>query len=179
MNLNIRSKIVLISIATLFLALSASTLVSSIVFTREYTTALQSKAFVIGQTLKFQLDRLLRLKIPLQNLVGFEEQCQELVNKYEDVSYAMIIDLDGKTLFHNDPSQHGQVLSDADLLKEIKSKKNVLQVYSREGEEFYDFLIPVFGLHDELIGVARIGFWPAPISCSTFQVRVLLFSASI
>jgi PAS domain S-box-containing protein len=174
MNLNIRSKIVLISIATLFLALSASTLVSSIVFTREYTTALQSKAFVIGQTLKFQLDRLLRLKIPLQNLVGFEEQCQELVNKYEDVSYAMIIDLDGKTLFHNDPSQHGQVLSDADLLKEIKSKKNVLQVYSREGEEFYDFLIPVFGLHDELIGVARIGF---PLKLISVKIkRIVIYS---
>jgi hypothetical protein len=38
-----------------------------------------------GHTLKFQLDRLLELGIAVEDLVGFEEQCQEIVNKYPDI----------------------------------------------------------------------------------------------
>ena len=113
------------------LGIGANTLVNSIIFTREYSDALQSKAFVIGQTLKSQLDRLLRLEISIENLVGFEEQCQEIVNKYKDISYAMIIDLDGKILFHNNPSQHGQVLAKSAILKNVESQKDVLRIYSK------------------------------------------------
>ncbi len=77
MALKIRHRVVLISAVVLFLGIGANTLVNSIVFMRDYSKALQSKAFVIARTLRSQLDRLLRLKIPLEDLVGFDEQCRE------------------------------------------------------------------------------------------------------
>ena len=84
MKLTIRSKIVLIASAIMFIAIAANTLVNSLIFTREYSSALQARASMMGKTLTTQLDRLLKLRIPIDGIVGFEEQCQELVNKYDD-----------------------------------------------------------------------------------------------
>ena len=95
----------------------------------------------MGQTLISQLDRLLKLKIPIESIIGFEEQCQELVGKYEDVSYAMIVDLNGKILFHNDPKKQGQVITDSMIHPAIGHRNNVLPIYSNKTDKFYDFTI--------------------------------------
>ena len=158
MRLNIRGKIVLIASAILFIAIGANTLVNSYVFTKEYSKALQSKALIIGQTLTAQLERLLKLKIPILDIVGFEEQCQELVNKYKDISYAMIVDHDGKILFHNDSKQHGQISATPTISPDTKGINDVLHRYSNKEGEFYDLTIPVLGVHAEHIACAKIGF---------------------
>ena len=171
MYLNLRNKIILISAAILFLGTGASTLVSSIVFTREYTDVLKSKAFVIGHTLKSQLDRLLKLNIPVKNLVGFDEQCKELVTKYKDISYAMVVDTTGRILFHSDPVFHDRLISDSDILNGIKSREDTVRIYSKDGNKFYDFIIPVYGMHNEHIASARIGF---PVKLVSEKNRGLL-----
>ena len=96
MSLSIRAKVILITVAILFFAIGANTLTSNYVFTKDYTDALQSETFVIGQSLNFQLDRILRLGIRIEDLVGFEKQCQDVVNKYEKISYVMVLDTYGK-----------------------------------------------------------------------------------
>ena len=77
MKVNVRVKIVLITAAILCFSLGANTIYNSYFFAREYSDALESNAFVLGEGLKLQLDRLLRLGIELENIVGFEEQCQQ------------------------------------------------------------------------------------------------------
>jgi putative methionine-R-sulfoxide reductase with GAF domain len=158
MNLSIRMKIVLITLVILFLAIGANALLSSYVFTREYSTALQSEMLVVGQGLALQLDRLLGFDIPLEEVVGFEKQCQEIVEKYEEVSYAMVVDTNGKILFHNDPAQHGQILTDPAMLKAVNDTENTTQVYFQQGEKYYDITIPVFGISGEHIAAVKIGF---------------------
>jgi GAF domain-containing protein len=158
MNLSIRMKIVLITLVILFWAVGANALVSSFVFTREYSDALQSEMLVVGRGLALQLDRLLGFGIPLEELVGFEKQCQEIVKKYEEVSYAMVVDTNGKILFHNDPAQQGQVLADSVMLKAVNGTEDVIQVYSQQGEKYYDITIPVLGNSGEHVGAVKIGF---------------------
>ena len=99
MTLTLRAKILSLSVAILFIAIGASTFFGSILFTKEYSKALEGRAFAIGETLKSQLDGLLKSGTPIHGLVGFEEQCQQLVTKHSDVFYAMVVDLDGKILF--------------------------------------------------------------------------------
>jgi hypothetical protein len=79
MSFSIRTKIILIASTILLFALGTNTLVSSYVFTREYVHALKARGFDIAQNLNSQLDRLLRLGIPLENLTGFDEQCKILL----------------------------------------------------------------------------------------------------
>jgi len=128
MNLSIKAKIISLSAAVLFLAVGASILISNYVFIREYTGAVQSRLLAIGKSLNFQLDRLLQLDIPIQDITGFEEQCREIVKKYEGIDYAMVTDVNGKILFHNDPSQHGKVSTDPGTLNAIKSKTEIVRI---------------------------------------------------
>lgn len=106
MSHSLRTKILLISTVIVFIALSLNTLVGSTVFKREYSQAFQSKVLVTGQTLKLQLERLLTLGIPLDELVGFEEQCRDTVERHT-VSYAMVVGSRGRILFHHDPRMQG------------------------------------------------------------------------
>ncbi|CAB1057683.1 hypothetical protein D1BOALGB6SA_2436 [Olavius sp. associated proteobacterium Delta 1] len=162
MTFSIRAKIVFITVGILFLAIGANTLTSSYVFTREYSEGLKAKGFAVAEDLKLQLDRLLRLKIPIQNLVGFEEQCQDTVNKYKDISYAMIIDLRGKIIFHSDTSQHNKLENNPEILKAINSTSSSIQKILLQEKQYYDVAVPIFGLRDEHIATVRIGF-PAKI----------------
>ena len=177
MNLSVRAKIVLITVVILFFAIGANDLISSYVFTKEYSNALQSETFVIGQALRLQLDKLLRLGIAVEDLVGFEKQCQDAVNEHEEISYAMVVDADGKILFHNDPSQHGKILTDSATLEAVKSTQDVIQVYSQQGEKYYDIIIPVLGAHGEHIAAVRIGFPVKLIAQKTG--RLLAYSVGV
>ncbi len=158
MRLSIRVKVAVIIVAILCLAIGANTFVSNYVFTKEYSTTLQSKTSVIGQSLKLQLDRLLELEIPVENLVGFEKQCQEITSKYQEISYAMVVDLEGKILFHNDPSQHGNVFTDSTTLNAVNGTKETIQVYSTQGEKYYDVTIPVINADGQHLAAVKIGF---------------------
>ena len=68
MALQIRTKIVFIATAILIVAIGINAFFNVSVSTGEHTKALQSEAFIHGQTLKAQLNRLLRLRIPLEDL---------------------------------------------------------------------------------------------------------------
>ena len=98
----LRMKIILITVAIILFAIGTNAVITTYSFSNEYSEALQSKTLVTGQTLKFQLEKVLSFGIPIQNLVGFEEQCKDLTNKYKEISYAMVVDLNGNILFHND-----------------------------------------------------------------------------
>jgi hypothetical protein len=87
-SFGIRPKTILIAGTILLFALGTHTFVSSNVFTKEYAHALKARAFDIAQNLNSQLDRLLRLGIPLENLTGFDEPCKDLARKHADISYA-------------------------------------------------------------------------------------------
>ena len=158
MALSIRAKILIITIAVLSFSIIATTLISSYFFSREYSRVLQSEAIATARGLRLQLDRLLRFRIPIEELSGFEEQCQDLVDMYDDISYAMVMSLEGEVLFHNDPSQHSKVTTDPAILNALKSGKEVIQVYLDQGVRYFDIIIPIFGIHHELTAAVRVGF---------------------
>jgi methyl-accepting chemotaxis protein len=158
MKLSVRAKIVFMTVAILCFAIGANTLISSYIFTKEYSSALRSETFIIGQGLKLQLDKLLSLGISVEELTGFEKQCQEIVAKYKEISYAMVIDSKGKILFHNDPSQQGKVLVSAPTDNALKSARDIIQVYSTEGEQYYDITIPALDPAGEQVAAVKIGF---------------------
>ena len=85
MHLSLKSKIILITTVISILFIGSNTLFSWISFSIEYTDAAESRAYAIGQFLKYQLDRLLNLHIPLNNIDGFENQCRNIIEKYKDV----------------------------------------------------------------------------------------------
>lgn len=170
MNIGIQKKVILISVAILFITLAANTIVNSIFFMREYSSALKSKTFLIGSILKYQLEKLLKYDIPLDQLIGFDEQCQEVISNYGDLTYAMVVDLNGKILFHNNPLRHGEMVKFINIPKLLDANKEVLQQYNENGNNYYNFIIPVLGLSRAPIAAVIIGFPASLISHKTAQM---------
>ena len=150
------------------LAVGTNTLISDRFFAREYSEVVQSKMGVVGETLRSQLDRLLTLGIPIQELVGFEEQCQDILKEFKEISYAMVVDPNGKILFHNDPAQQNKTLSCPTTLQAIKDGKEKIQLCSEQKEKHYEILLPILGPHKELIAFVRLG---VPVKIITQKTR--------
>jgi nitrate/nitrite-specific signal transduction histidine kinase len=171
----VKSKIIFISIIVIFMIIVANVITSSLIFSKEYSLALQSETVVIGQSLKFQLDRLLRLGIALEEITGFEEQCQEIVNRYEEISHALVTDANGKILFHNDPSQQGKTIDDDYVLEEIKECRQAVLSHPEGTQKYFDVIIPVYNKNEECIGAVVLGFPEEVISNKV--MKLIIFSA--
>lgn len=174
MKFNIRAKIVMITVGILCVALGVNTLISNYFFTVEYSRSLQSEILAIGQSMRQQLNRLLALRIPIDELIGFEQQCQELVEAYDAVSYAMVVTLDGRILFHNDPSHHGRVVTNSGILHAIGNQGMTTAQISEHGDQYHESIIPVFGPHNEHVAAIRVGF---PTALITNKTQTLFLSA--
>ena len=173
MKLNVKTKIILIVIVILFFAVGANTLINNYFFKNEYSDALQSKTLVIGRDLELQLDRILALGIPLVNLIGFEKQCQEVISNYGDISNAMVVDINGKILFHNDPLQHGESLRDSNILNTIKDAEESIQISFTQEREYYNIIVPVFGMHNEHLGAVILELPTEAISNKTNKIMMI------
>jgi PAS domain S-box-containing protein len=179
MGLTLKAKMLFISVTVLCAAMGANTFFSSILFRGAYSDALKERTFVIGETLKSELEKRLESGTPIDQVKGFEVQCRELVTRYSDISYAMVVDPNGKILFHDTPSEDHQVISDLDILMGIESQKNTSRIYSGAGETFYDFTIPVFGINGDLVGAVRVGFPTRLISQKTGSLIIRAVGSSL
>lgn len=177
MGFSLRFKIILITVVVLVFAVGTTALASSYIFSQQYTEVLQSRTLIIGQSIKSQLDKLLELGILLEDLSGFEKQLQVIVNTYDDITYVMVVNLDGKILFHNDPTQHNHILTDTATLEAIKNDNEIIELYSDQTGQFYDVFIPIFDRSGAHVGAIRLGF---PVELINQQIRRLaLFSGVV
>jgi two-component system, cell cycle sensor histidine kinase and response regulator CckA len=137
---------------------------------KEYSKALKSRAFLVGSILKYQLEKLLKYDIPLNELVGFDEQCQEIINNYGDISYAMVVDLKGRTLFHSNSLEYAETITSKNIQQFLEENKETLGQYSERAENFYNFMVPVIGSNNTPIAAIVIGFPASLITHKTAQM---------
>jgi PAS domain S-box-containing protein len=178
-SLSLKAKVLFISVSVLCAAIGANTLFSSILFRGVYSEALKERTFVLGETLKSELEKLLESGTAVDQVRGFEAQCRELVTQYNDISYAMVVDLNGKILFHDTPSYHDRVITDLDILMGIESQENTSRIYSIAGEAFYDFTIPVFDSDGDHVAAVRVGFPVDLISQRTGSLIIRTVGSSL
>lgn len=168
MQLTLRKKIVLATVAILILTVGAGMVVSARTFSSVYADSIKAKVSAVGRSLVSQMDRLITLGMQLDELVGFEVQCREIVDKYEGIAYAMVVDRQGRILFHADPSRHGEVLAHPARVKAIQDTLEDHLAVAEQGAEYYESLLPIFGQHGEHVGDIIVGF---PAAMVTAQVK--------
>lgn len=173
MRSTISVKIVIITTIVLIVTLAGSSVGTGVLFIREYTQALESRALAVGQSLSTQLKRLLNLDIPLAGLSGFENQCQALVYQYDGISYAMVVEPSGSILFHSDPTRHGQHLSNP---VEIPTLAQDNPPSIRRVEPFLEVVIPIYLGGVDYQGTVHIGFLADTINN---KLKKLLVSSGI
>lgn len=142
LRLTLKLKIMLITVGMLFLALGVNSVISNAIFKKEYSEALISKGILVAQMLKAQLGRLLDIGIKVEELVGFEEQCQEAVAKYQ-VAFAMVVDSDGRIIFHNEELLLEQRIHDPAVRMALVHPQRTETVVLDRKTKLYNIIVPI------------------------------------
>jgi diguanylate cyclase (GGDEF)-like protein/PAS domain S-box-containing protein len=156
--MRLSQKILMVTIATLSFSLLLSSAVNIFSFRSNYTDSLLTGSFGIGYSIESVLNELLDLGLTLESLSGVDKKLADAAQKNPHIEYAGVTDLTGLVLFHNDPTQKGQVYSDPVTLKTLVAVKPLWQTNeSLDGASIYDVAIPIMD-GGRPIGVIRLGF---------------------
>lgn len=157
--MKLNRKILLLTISILFIAMLASSIVSIISFRKNYTEALISGSYGIGQSLNSIISEMLALGLPLESLAGMDKKLRQLLESNPHISYVGIADLKGKAVYHSTPELIGNVFKDEVMQNSAASLNLLTQTYQRfDGKEYFDVSLPIFDANKTHIGVIRLGF---------------------
>lgn len=184
MAIGVRDKIILITAVTIFLAIGVNTMVISRMFRKEYSASLLSKMEVVANTLRSQVESLLSLGISIDNIEGFETQCQEVLYKHDDVACAMVVQSNGNILFRGGNSHHEMIMDDPEILKGIDKGHQTTCLTKIHGPKYYHTIVPIGGIETGPNTAIVIGF-PAAIidrkieNLRFYSIMVLFISLGI
>jgi len=156
MKLNIQGKIIIITVIILFLALGISTFVNLFHCQKNYKRALQTKVAVIGKNLRCTIEQTLALGLELDELPGVDAKCQSIVNRYKEVYYRYITDLEMRVLYHNEPSYINKVIKYPSTEKTGLTEEAFIRFVSFEDSKFYEISLPIIKEKEQL-GEIRLG----------------------
>lgn len=157
MKLGLRGKILLIATGVVLVGLTAGLITSAYLFNHLYVASLQSRSIAIAQGVRLQMDRILQLDIEMDSLVGFDKQCTAVVDSYEGIAFAMVVNREGKILFHSDVTRQGHALASPELLVAARSKLDLTTQYMLENNNGYSASVPIFAPDGEHIGSVMFG----------------------
>jgi signal transduction histidine kinase len=156
MRIGIRERIVGITMIILLLAVALNTWIMGRQFRASYLDALQSEMYVICLNLKSQMERILQLGISVHDVEGFNRQCQEVVSQHPNVAYAMIMQADGKVLFHSDSERYDSYTCDLRLGDALGAGRETIRQSECCGASFYSMILPIDDGSPGMSGTAAV-----------------------
>lgn len=156
-RMSVRAKIIVTMCVILLAATSLTTSFASNFLVKEFSNALQAEAVSIGRGLQLQLEKLIGLGLRLEDIAGFDKQCREVVEEYDDIAYATVLSRDGQVLFRSSDSLTPQY-EDERLKKVVSEKKIVTTNVDFDGKRFLSVVVPVYEKHERVIGVISLGY---------------------
>jgi methyl-accepting chemotaxis protein len=188
-GMNLQKKSTIIVAVILFFIIAINTGVLTFVASTKYRNAILSKTTTVGESMQKELAKVLDLGVSIESLEGVNEKMSDLVSRDKAIGYAMVVNKDGRILFHNDAAKAGQELKDNTSMKAVSSKISLTQVV----DSYYDLSFPLLNAVGEIMGVVRIGvelkainaqvyallFWALGISSVCFMLSVALIYASM
>ncbi len=169
----LKARIALIVTGTMLVALLCMAALSAVLFAREVSAAMQSRSLAVGTSLKVQLERLLQLGLSLEDLIGFEEQCQEVVQAYGGIEQALVVAPDGTILFHSQPGRKGQRLDAPQLLEAVRSRNaGVIAYEGAGGRNEYGASVPVIDVRGAHQASVVVVFPAAVITGKALRIAV-------
>ncbi len=156
--MRLKRRVLQFTIGTLALALLASSVMSIRGFRDHYTNALISGGYGLAYAIGSRLNDLLAPGQPLQSVSGMDRILAEVVEKNGLITYACVMNSQGKVLFHSQPDQVGRIVDQAGGLRALQANKPGWQSYqNNNGRQFIDVDLPLFN-GEQRSGVIRLGF---------------------
>ncbi len=118
-----------------------------------YRDSLVLRLQIHAESLRFAIEKVHNLGIPIEEMEGLNARCQEIVNSDPDVAYCLVEDVNGQVLFAHDPS-----LPNAVNFPPRGSERVILLEGLRNWGEVYDVSVPIQNAQRDVTGWIRIGF---------------------
>lgn len=152
---SLRSKIIFSAAIVVLTTAAVIALSATLFFVTQQVNTLQSRSLAVASGLAIQLERITNLGILIEDIVGFDEQCQEAVRSYPGTSYAQVVLPNGTIVFDSRPQRSGKTLSSTRLLETLHSGASSPQ-QAIDGE--YVVLQPVHNAGGRRIATVIVAF---------------------
>lgn len=150
--MNLRNRPLYIIAAVLFLALVINAAVLTYISYNRYKQFILSKAVSEGGALSREIGKVIALGISIENIGGLNEKLKNLAMD-KAIDYSMILDTEGRILFHSKEEYVGKAYKDPGTLKALASK----ETYTQKWGNSYDISLPLFNTEKEKVGILRVG----------------------
>jgi serine phosphatase RsbU (regulator of sigma subunit) len=164
-GISVRFKIIFITIAIFFLAISIYTAIISFIFSKENYKIAQTTSYILAQNLNFQLEKLIKLGLKLDEIDGFDKQCEDLVKKYKTISYAIVVNSSGDIIFSffdeinldNDNFEYTKI-KNPKIVQFINKNSQITRNINILNKDYNEVYIPIYDSYNNYIGAVGIGF---------------------
>ena len=154
MKNSLERRILTFSLLALVITVAINTWFNVDAFRRSYRDSILQRTQTFASALKTQIETVINLGLPLDEIPGISDVCEETVNNDPEISYCLIEDSLGNPLYFNTT---GQLASQSiTYLDNLSPEIAILE--SKEEGVLYDFALPIYDYNDNVIGRVRIGF---------------------
>ena len=154
MKNSLERRILTFSLLALILTVAINTLFNVDSFRRSYRDGILQRAQTFAEALKVQIEAVINLGLPIDEISGITEICQETVTRDPEISYCLVETSAGQPLYYNEAG-YPDVLS-VEYLDNLSAEIAVLQSPTRG--KLYDYALPILDYDDKVVGRVRIGF---------------------
>jgi PAS domain S-box-containing protein len=180
MKNSLERRILIFSLLALTLTIAVNTGFNVESFRRSYRDSILQRGQAFATVLKSQVEAVINLGLPLEEIDGISERCQEIVQNDPEISYCLIENSAGSILYH---SQDYPQMADVQYLGNLSSDVSILE--SKLMGKLYDHASPLFDYDDRVVGRVRVGFQDHLLSQlvmdhlgSTIMVLLAAFAAA-
>ena len=156
MNLNLKTRAVLLTAVILLIALAANALVNISLATSKYRDALLTRTAALAEGIRKDINKAVGFGLPLNALEGMGDKLRGLMEGDSDLSGAMIMDTEGKVLYAGERALENTARSDEATTGALAALSPIVQHYSDSAGGNYEQVVPLTGPDGKKIGVLRI-----------------------
>ena len=153
MKNSLERRILIFSLLALTLTIAVNTGFNVESFRRSYRDGILHRAHTFATALKSQVEAVILLGLPLDEIDGISERCQEIVNNDHQISYCLVEDSSGIILYHN--HEHPQT-TEVTYVGNLSPEVSILE--SKTMGKIYDHASLLYDYDDKVVGRVRIGF---------------------
>ncbi len=157
MKNSLERRILIFSLLALTLTIAANTGFNVESFRRSYRDGILQRAQTFSTALKAQIEAVINLGLPLEEIEGISERCQEIVRNDPEISYCLIENSSGAVLYHSDTNY--PVTASVKYSGTLSPDVSILE--STDMGKVYDYAAPIYDFDDKVAGRVRIGFQDA------------------
>ena len=153
MKNSLERRILIFSLLALTLTIAANTGFNVESFRRSYRDGILQRAHTFAAALKSQVEAVVILGLPLDEIDGISERCQDIVNNDPEINFCLIEDSSGTILYYN--KEYPQT-AEVEYVGSLSPEVSILE--SKTMGKIYDHASLLFDYDDKVVGRVRIGF---------------------